>query len=704
MIEREEMKRLIKQLYDYLDSHEGKGNVSELSKNFKASESAILEAGERISELYPGKEVAYSRKTKEIVLVNRGGIPEGYVSLYERMKTFIVALLSESQIGSKYFSSTLLATAYKVIDMLDANLVLFAGGIFAGKPYKYNEAEILLKKPEEQIELAKRVFPKSDLGLKTHAIAGAKDIWYGRNTINLIAELNKERKDIIYEGDGQKEFPIYSTNVSIILMHPVERVRIPKGVTYDLQKIMENIKPKEGKINILALGGYHRFATIPSYYGIELGLLLPSLIPQTPVLSRRNINPNVGIVILKLYLTKRDESTKIRNLRKIETIFIPLHEHYRRNDFLKTPSYEHLDALERRIAEYMFNKGEASLGELSREFRISKDEVKRVIDAINKKGKGVKIVYDPKSLKYFYVYTEFEDKVSIKEVDLGKNIIRLLAISDTHLLSKYQNLNLLKKLYEEETSDVDAVLHCGDLTDGPPARGYSGHIYDVVAIPTSTIIEWLTDVYPKPKNKNASTYAILGNHDLWFFKDSGVDILKEISKIRRDIVYSGNIDREFGIIRIKGIPIALVHPEKSRPYTAGLDLQNFTKYAADFVKRHTKDLETVKLCFLGNFHVAATLAVDDKIAIMVPTLKSPDSYFIPRGKNVFIGAWKASAGVTNGDIKSLKLEYIDLSSEINPEDYKQIYEWLIHNEKRTKSNNASKKGKGRRTLLEYYTK
>jgi predicted phosphodiesterase/DNA-binding MarR family transcriptional regulator len=702
MIERKEIESLIKQLYDYLDSHEGKGKVPELSKNFKVSESAILEAGERISEFYPGKEVGYSRKTKEIVLVNKGNIPEGYVSLYERMKTFIVALLSESQIGSKYFSSTLLATAYEVIDMSDANLVLFDGGIFAGKPYKYNAAEILLKTPEEQIELAKKVFPKSKLGLKTHAIAGAKDIWHGKNTINLIAELNKERKDVIYEGDEQKEFPIYSTNVSIILMHPVERIRIPKGVTYDLQKIMENITPKEGKIIILALGGYHRFATIPSYYEIELGLLLPSLIPQTPVLSRRNINPNTGIVILKLHLTKRDESTKVRNLRKIETIFIPLHKHYRKNDFLKTPSYEYLDTLERRIAEYLFNKGEASLGELSREFRISKDEVKRVIDSINKKEKRDRIVYYSKSLKFFYVYTEFENKVSIKEVDLGRNTIRLLAISDTHLLSKYQNLNLLKKLYEEETSDVDGILHCGDFTDGPPTRGYSGHIYDVVAIPTSTIIEWLIDVYPKPKSKDALTYAILGNHDLWFFRDSGVDILREVSRRRRDIVYSGNIDREFGIVKIKGILVALFHPEKSRPYTAGQDLQNFTKYAEDFVKRHIKDLESVKLCFLGNYHVAATLAVNDKMAIMVPSLKSPDSYFIPRGKSAFIGAWKVSVGVTNGDIKSFKLEYIDLSNKIDPEDYKQIYEWLIHNEKRMLSDIASKKGK--RTLLEYYNK
>jgi predicted phosphodiesterase/predicted transcriptional regulator len=658
-------KELVKRLYEYLEKNDGRGSLSQISKHFGISRTYVLEIGEQISDLYPKKEVLLNRKKNEILLVNKGERLDEYVPLSERMKKFRVGLACEAHIGSKYFSSTLLHTAWKVFDEFDTNLIIFAGDMFAGKEYKRKMGEIFLNSPEEQIEFASAIFPYSALGLRTHAIAGPQDIWYkGRETLNLVSELAERRKDIVYEGTDQHDFPIYATSVTIRAMNPVVMEKNPVGKTYDLQKKMENVEVRKGEKLIIALGGYHTYSVIPAYGNVEYGILLPSLIPQTPSLLRKEINPTIGVVILELLLSKRDEKRGVRNLEGVKSIFIPLKQYWVERDYLKEPSYEGLSEVERKVLEIIFKEGECSLGKISRELRLDKDTIKTAIESLNKKLRERKseIRFDGRSSKYIYIGPYSLEKEKIPEkIDFGKDTLKLLAISDTHLNSKYQNLNLLKELYKQ-AEKFDAILHLGDLSDGLPVKGYKGHVQEVVITSITTLLEWLSETYPKTR---VPTFLIGGNHDDWAYTEEGLDMLKELCRRREDLHYLG---RGFGVVEIKGVSIALHHPRKGAPRTLGYDLQNFTKYLQRF--------GDFKLNLFGNYHKAAILIIDDKIGCLVPTLKSPDPFFIGKGLPDWVGAWDIELGISDGEVKMITSSYINLRDKCNPNDYKQILEWL----------------------------
>jgi predicted phosphodiesterase len=664
-------KELVKNLYEFLEKNGGKGSLPQISEMFRKSRRYILELAEQISELYPTVEILYNRKNKEILLVNKGERREGYIPLSEEMKRFRIGFACEAHIGSEYFSSTLLHTAWKVFDVFDVNLIIFAGDMFAGKEYKRKIGEIFLKSPEEQIEFGSKIFPYSNLGLKTHAIAGPQDLWYkGGEYINLVSELSLKRKDITCEGEDHHDFDIQGTNVTIRVINSVERERNPIGKTYDLQKKMESAESLREKKLIIALGGYHAYSVIPTYGNAEYGILLPSLIPQTPSLFRKEINPTIGVVILDLLLSKRDEKKWIRNLKELKSIFIPLKQYWVRRDYLKEPSYEGLSDIERKVLEVIFKEGKCSLGWISRELKLSKSIIKEAIESLNKKLKerNSEVRFDRSSSKYIYIgpYSLGKGKIPEK-IDIGEDTLKLLVISDTHLNSRYQNFNLLKELYKH-ADKFDAILHLGDLTDGPPVKGYRGHIQDVVITSITDLLDWLSEAYPKAK---VPTFLIAGNHDNWALED-GLDILKELSRRREDLHYLG---REYGEVEINGIRIALIHPRKGAPGTLGYDLQKFTKYLKRF--------GDFKLNLFGNYHKAAILIVDDKIGCLVPTLKSPDPYSITKGLPDWVGAWDIELRVSDGEIKALISSYIDLRDKCDPNDYKQILDWLKDKKKET---------------------
>jgi predicted phosphodiesterase len=303
---------------------------------------------------------------------------------------------------------------------------------------------------------------------------------------------------------------------------------------------------------------------------------------------------------------------------------------------------------------------------LKKELGISRKRVEEVMSNLMKKQNDFnsRIIYDNVSDKYFYEYRDFIDSsIAPTEMDFGKDKIILMAISDTHLNSIYQNSGLLHKVYRTaEKINADFITNSGDITDGVPSSGYRGHRFDNVIQDVSTLIDYVVDVYPRSK---IPTYIISGNHDLWSKKDAGLDIVKEIAKRRSDLIYLGE---EFGVINERGISIALLHPDKGAPYTLGYDLVKFSKYLKRF--------GDFKLALIGNYHKAAVLVDNDRIGVLVPTLKSPDNYTITKGLPDWIGSWIIDLGITDGEIRSAEFQYIDLSNEIDPSDYKQIYEWL----------------------------
>ena len=99
----------------------------------------------------------------------------------------------------------------------------------------------------------------------------------------------------------------------------------------------------------------------------------------------------------------------------------------------------------------------------------------------------------------------------IYEVPYNLEHLKLLLISDTHLASKYDRIDILRYLYDKaEDKGVQHILHSGDFTDGRSNR--PEHIYELKEPSYEGQVDYCVDKYP---SFNGQTYVIQGNHDDW---------------------------------------------------------------------------------------------------------------------------------------------------------------------------------------------
>ena len=134
------------------------------------------------------------------------------------------------------------------------------------------------------------------------------------------------------------------------------------------------------------------------------------------------------------------------------------------------------------------------------------------------------------------------DKVPI--VDFSGQKIRIGAISDTHIGSIYTNPDYLFQAYEQfEKEGVEFVAHSGDVTEGMSHR--AGHVFECSEIGYSAqkkkAIELLGDC-PFP------LYVISGNHDFWYMKSNGANIVQDIC----DEIGATYLGHDEGDINLKG--------------------------------------------------------------------------------------------------------------------------------------------------------
>lgn len=146
--------------------------------------------------------------------------------------------------------------------------------------------------------------------------------------------------------------------------------------------------------------------------------------------------------------------------------------------------------------------------------------------------------------------------------------LRLLLISDTHLGSKYDRLDILRYLYQKaEDSKVDYILHSGDMTDG--LSGRPQQIHELRETSYTGQRDYVIDKYPRSDIK---TYFIAGNHDLWWIKQCGSDICKDISNNRDDLIYLGSDCEDLKIGKLK---IRLYHGKGGSAYAKSYKLQKY---------------------------------------------------------------------------------------------------------------------------------
>lgn len=220
-----------------------------------------------------------------------------------------------------------------------------------------------------------------------------------------------------------------------------------------------------------------------------------------------------------------------------------------------------MEELKKRI-KVLINKKKDLLA-ICKELELKDYEVIGLIELMKQDGEMIdyingEIVKIQKPLKENDVY----------EIPSNLEHLKLLLISDTHLCSKYDRLDILNYLYAKaEDEGVKHILHCGDFTDGRSNR--PEQVYELREPSYEGQIQYCVDKYPKFSGK---TYAISGNHDNWWVKKCGGDIMIPISKQREDIIYLGP---DVADLKIGKVKIRMFHGKGGSSYAKSYKIQKY---------------------------------------------------------------------------------------------------------------------------------
>lgn len=216
-----------------------------------------------------------------------------------------------------------------------------------------------------------------------------------------------------------------------------------------------------------------------------------------------------------------------------------------------------------------------------------------------------------------YLYDIIDGKIikvkPIKESELYQipnnlDHLKLLLISDTHLASKYDRLDILNYLYDEaDKKGINYVLHSGDLTEG--LSGRPQQLYELKEASYTGQRDYVIDKYPKA---DIPTYVIAGNHDQWWIKQCGADICRDISNNREDLIYLGSDceDLKIGKLRIR-----LYHGTGGGAYAKSYKLQKYLDSVSMEERPHILQTGHIHQAFYmkqGNTHCFQTSCLQDQ--------------------------------------------------------------------------------------------
>lgn len=202
----------------------------------------------------------------------------------------------------------------------------------------------------------------------------------------------------------------------------------------------------------------------------------------------------------------------------------------------------------------------------------------------------------------------------------------LLFVSDTHLGSKCDRLDLLGAAYKEAADrGITTVLHVGDISDGYyPNRPQQ--LYELKTIGADQTTDYIVDKYPHIDG--IDTYFIAGNHDFTFVRNDGFDIGRAIDRQREDMHYLGP---DVATVDIDGIKVRLVHGSKGPAYALSYKLQ---KYAETIPEDEKPDI-----LLQGHFHNSFYMYYQGMHCFQVPSTIDQTQFARSMGFKNEKGVW-----------------------------------------------------------------
>jgi len=188
----------------------------------------------------------------------------------------------------------------------------------------------------------------------------------------------------------------------------------------------------------------------------------------------------------------------------------------------------------------------------------------------------------------------------------------------------------------------------GDLVDGN-GRMYRGQEYELRTHGADRQVEYAILHYPHIAG--ITTHFITGNHDLSFYKQTGLDVGLMIADKRKDMIYLGkeeaDVSFSFGPHKII---VRLSHPGKGTAYAISYNSQKYIESLSGGKKPH--------IVLTGHFHKSEFLPNYRNVALIQTGCLQEQTPFMRR-QNIaaMMGFWVIEFGANEGGLSMLKGQF-----------------------------------------------
>ena len=175
-----------------------------------------------------------------------------------------------------------------------------------------------------------------------------------------------------------------------------------------------------------------------------------------------------------------------------------------------------------------------SANEISNVLGITNKQLFYRLNQIKNKGFNIdKKFYSNGEIEYF-LKKDNQDNYNYKNsiiIPKKDNELKTIVISDLHLSSIYENLDVLNRIYNYcIKNDIHIIINAGDVNH---CVRYSNNQKKYNSSNLKQI-EHMLKVYPY--DKNILNYILFGNHDYHMLTDDGIDIGNVLENKRHDLI------------------------------------------------------------------------------------------------------------------------------------------------------------------------
>ena len=227
-----------------------------------------------------------------------------------------------------------------------------------------------------------------------------------------------------------------------------------------------------------------------------------------------------------------------------------------------------------------------------------------------------------------------------------KNEVTLGIVSDTHLVSKWQQLSLLHSAFKHfDEVGVDAVAHVGDINEG--RNMYKGHAEHVFLHGYDESRIYVEKNFPRLKD-GKKIYIVTGNHDYSWYNAFGASFMKALCATRDDFVWVGDA---IGSLNIGGLRVEMMHPTGGSAYAYSYKPQKLTEsLVASLLQRYRiGKAQLPHIALYGHWHIKLQLEVMGVECFAAGCFQTQTPYMAHKGLHPHIGYWIIKAVLDETD-------------------------------------------------------